>query len=626
MESFRKLIKGWLGKVLLVLFLTPLALVGIEGYFSGGQSEDTVETVNGQPISKKELEGLTNSFKQQYLQYTNGDETLLNKTFIRDKALDSLVARTLLLEEAKKLGISLSDAQIKQMIEQQPSFQQNGKFSQELYAQYLKSQGFPNSETFIANIRQDHALKMLTSTFLNYTLVGPLDLKQLKDLQTEQRTLHLASINLDKYKQGLQATPQEIQAYYKKHAKLFKQLENVDVDYIEVSPSNFTATNNAPITDVDLQQAYQKFAETKKAEAQPVISHILVTESNRTPAQAKELIDTAYATLNKGATFAEVAAKYSEDPDSKNKGGTLSAYEKGFFGDAFDKTVANLKPGQTSQPIKTQFGYQIIQVKAPSIEIPSFESKKEELLAELNQANAANAFADAVNGLNELVVSNDTLDVVTQEVKGTQVQSVKGLSLAAQHPVLSDPNVKVKLFNDDVKNGDRNASASIQLANGNVVWVKVRGYHPTGVQTLAEATARVKAKVIEEKALNIAKSEISKTLNAFKTEPAAKVLASSNLKFENAGTFARENLRGEISKAAFSLNVPKPGMWSVTTATLPNELVVVGISAVNHDAANNLTPEQLKQLAGLYQQIRGQQELDAYTQYLKSKAKIEKNK
>ncbi len=34
MESFRTVIKGWLGKVLLVLFLTPLALVGIEGYFN----------------------------------------------------------------------------------------------------------------------------------------------------------------------------------------------------------------------------------------------------------------------------------------------------------------------------------------------------------------------------------------------------------------------------------------------------------------------------------------------------------------------------------------------------------------------------------------------------------------
>ena len=61
MESFRKVIKGWLGKVLLVLFLTPLALVGIEGYFSGGQSEDTAQTVNGQQISKRELDNLTRS-------------------------------------------------------------------------------------------------------------------------------------------------------------------------------------------------------------------------------------------------------------------------------------------------------------------------------------------------------------------------------------------------------------------------------------------------------------------------------------------------------------------------------------------------------------------------------------
>ena len=65
MESFRTLIKGWLGKVLLVLFLTPLALVGIEGYFSGGNS-DAAKSVNGTDISKQELESLTKSFKQQY--------------------------------------------------------------------------------------------------------------------------------------------------------------------------------------------------------------------------------------------------------------------------------------------------------------------------------------------------------------------------------------------------------------------------------------------------------------------------------------------------------------------------------------------------------------------------------
>ena len=68
---------------------------------------------------------------------------------------------------------------------------------------------------------------------------------------------------------------------------------------------------------------------------------------------------------------------------------------------------------------------------------------------------------------------------------------------------------------------------------------------------------------------------------------------------------------------------PKQGMWSVTTAALPNELVVVAVSNVNRTTSNALTPEQLQELAKLYQQLRAQQELDDYTQYLKAKADIE---
>ena len=63
-------------------------------------------------------------------------------------------------------------------------------------------------------------------------------------------------------------------------------------------------------------------------------------------------------------------------------------------------------------------------------------------------------------------------------------------------------------------------------------------------------------------------------------------------------------------------------MWSVTTASLPNELVVVAVSNVNKTTANALTDEQLNELSKLYQQLRGQQELDDYTEYLKAHAKI----
>ena len=621
MESFRKVIKGWLGKVLLILFLTPLALVGIEGYFSGGKSEDTAKLVNGQEISKKELETLTKSFKDQYLTYANGDETLLNQSFIQNKAMDTLVARTLLLQQAEELGISLSDAQIEQMVAQQPNFQENGKFSESLYANYLRSVGM-TSQALIANLRQDHALKMLTSTFIDYALVSKSDIEQIANLQTEQRTLHLASIKLDEYKKNVKVTAQEVAAYYNKHQNSFKQVASVDVDYVVLTPAN-VAPAYTQVTEAELQQAYATFVDAQKKDAKPLVKHILIAADTRSDAEAKKLATEVAAKIKAGMSFTQAAAQYSDDTESKAKGGVVEAYAKGVFGDAFDQAVASLKSAQVSAPVKTQYGYHLIETEAAAIKLPSFETEKPRLMAELQKNKSANAFSDTVNGLNEMVVGSDALDVVAQEVKGVTVQSIKGMTLATQHSVLSDANVKVKLFNDDVKNGDRNASSSIQLANGDTVWVKVRNYHAAGVQTLAEATPRVKAKLIEQKAVDAAKAKIQTALNSFKSQPAATVLAQSKIAFESAGVFTRsQGLKREIERAAFSVPAPKAGMWSVTTASLPNELVVVAVSNVNKTTANALTDDQLNELSKLYQQLRGQQELDDYTQYLKSHAKI----
>lgn len=621
MESFRKVIKGWLGKVLLILFLTPLALVGIEGYFSSGKSKDAAKTVNGQEISNKELDNATKSYSQQYLSYVNGDETLLNQSFIKEKALESLIARNLLLQQAEKLGISLSDAQIEQMIAQQPSLQENGKFSEALYANYLKSVGL-TSQALIENLRQDHALKMMTSTFMDYALVSKVDIQQIANLQTEQRTIHLASIKLDDYKKSIQVNQQEITDYYNKHKNQFRQVASVDVDFVVLSPSNLPAAN-VQISDAELQQAYAKFVEAEKAKVQPQVKHILIAVDSRSDAEAKKLADEVSAKIKAGMSFAEAAQKYSDDTASKGNGGVIAAYEKGFFGNAFDSAVAALKSGQISAPVKTQYGYHIISAEAPAVKLPAFEMEKPRLIAEVQKAKSANAFSDTVNNLNEMVVGSDALDTVAQEVKGVQVQSVKGLTLGMQHPVLSEANVKAKLFNEDVKNGDRNASSNIQLANGDVVWVKVSDYHAAGEQSLAEANARVKAKIIEVKAAAAAKAKIQKALDEFKTQPAATVIAKNQLSFEDAGVFTRsQGLKRQIERAAFSVPAPKAGMWSVSTASLPNEFVVVAISNVNKTAANALTPEQLTELTKLYQQLRGQQELDDYTQYLKSQAKI----
>ena len=620
MESFRKVIKGWLGKVLLILFLTPLALVGIEGYFSGG-SKDTATTVNGTDISKKEVEQLTSSLKEQYLAYANGDETLLNQNFINNKALDTLISRQLLLQQADKLGISLSDQQLVHMIQQQPSFQQNGQFSEALFSNYLKSIGMTNRD-FIENLRKDHALKMLSSTFMDYALVSKMDIKQIADLQTEQRTLQLASIKLDDYKRGIKVTDAEVAAYYKKHSSMFKQVTSVDVDYVVLSPANVKGTSTE-VSDAEIQQAYNEFVQKEQQAAQPAVKHILITVDGRTEAEAKKLVEEVAAKIKAGTSFADAATQYSEDPASKAKGGEIAVYQKGVFGDAFDQTVASLKAGQVSAPVKTDYGYHLIETASTAIQVPSLETEKARLAEEILKTKNANVFSDTINRINDMVVSSDALDVISQEVKDAKIQSVSGLTLSSIHPVLSDANVKVKLFNDDVKNGERNVSSNIQLANGDVIWVKVRNYHPAGVQTLAEAKAKVTAKLIEQKAVEVAKAKIQNTLNEFKSKPAASV-NKTGLNFVAAGTFTRADgmLKREIQRAAFSLVAPKEGFWSVTTANLPNELVVVAVTNVNKTTSSALTDDQLAELSKLYQQLRGQQEFDDYTRYLKEQAKI----
>ncbi len=620
MESFRKVIKGWLGKVLLVLFLTPLALVGIEGYFSGGSS-DRVKSVNGTDISQKELESLTKSFKEQYLTYANGDETLLNQNFIDQKAMDTLVARTVLLQHAEKLGISLSDQQIVQMISQQPSFQQDGKFSDALFENYLKSVGMTN-RALIESLRKDHALKMLSSTFLDNPLVSPVDLEQITNLQTEQRHVHIASVNLDNYKKDIKVSDAEIAAYYEKHKAAFKQLTSVDVDYVVVKPTD-VAASDVTATEAELQDAYNTFVAAQKKAVKPEVKHILITADGRDEAAAKKLATDVAAKIKAGTSFAQAAAQYSEDPESKGNGGMLPAYEEGVFGTAFDQAVSSLQSGTVSAPIKTEYGYHLIAVQSAAVKVPSFEAEKARLNAEVIASKKANAFSDTVNSLNDQVVGSDSLDVVAQELKTVRVQSAKGVTLATKDPLLSDASVKVKLFNTDVKNGDRNASSSIQLSNGDVVWVKVRNYHAAGEQTLAEAKPRVKNKLIDEKAYSKAKVQIQKTLDEFKTKPAASVNKGS-LVFTDAGLFTRAEglLKREVQRAAFSVKTPKAGHWSIATATLPNELVVVAVSEVKKNSAEVLSAEQRAELVKLYQQLRGQQEFDDYTRYLKANAKI----
>jgi parvulin-like peptidyl-prolyl isomerase len=79
-------------------------------------------------------------------------------------------------------------------------------------------------------------------------------------------------------------------------------------------------------------------------------------------AASKKKIDEVFAKVKSGGNFEELAKQYSEDKGSADKGGDLDFMYKGVFDPQFDKAVAGLKVGETSDIVETEFGYHIIRL------------------------------------------------------------------------------------------------------------------------------------------------------------------------------------------------------------------------------------------------------------------------
>lgn len=609
MEGFRSFVKGPLGKALLVLFTIPFAVIGVESYFTGSNSQNVSQMVNGEPISKDELDAQIKAIRANYLQQVGGDESLLNQDVIEKTALNNLILRRLIVQQTNKLGIMLSQAQIEQLLTTIAGFQENGVFSPAKYEAYLKANHLTSQE-FVNSVRQDRAIEMLL-TSLGMSLINQHDIQQVNNLANEQRQVYVASVPFAEYLNQVTATDGEIQSYYEQHKNQFVQLPKVNVEYLHL-PVGLVKVE-ADVTDADIQQAYQQYQQNLPK----TVRHILITTDARSEDEAKKRADEAYAKLQAGSTFAQVATEYSEDIESKAKGGLITGYAQGQFSDSFDQAVKNVTIGQTSAPVKTNFGYHIIAVD--SQQPATLESMKEQLTAQVKKQKSETAFVELVNRLNESVVSTDSLEVIQQEVKSATIEKVTDISPKNKHPILGQLAVKNRLFGADVKQGDRHVSGNIALANGDQVWVKVTQYSPAGVPALEQVREQVKAKVLEEKAMQMAKAKIQPVLDGFKSKPAQEVLAQSSIKFENAGVWGRER-QFPVGQVALSLAPPQAGHWSVGTTIFDNELLVVAVADVKHEMSQNVALQG--QYAQQYMQTRVNQEINDYTHYLKSIAKI----
>lgn len=621
MESFRSLIKGWLGKVLLVLFLTPLALVGIEGYFQGNGKDQAAIKVNKTEIGQNVLDAAIDNQHKQLLEQVQGNASQLNDEAIKKSVTDSLISRALLLQQAKKLGFELSDQQVAQLIRQEPTFQQDGKYSEELFQGYLRTTRTSLAQ-LLNEVREQVALRQLAGGINDSGLASKADVDRLAVIQTEKRTVHIASLPLSTFAKDIHISDKQVADYYSKNKQQYTVPENVDVDYVILNRDSLA--NQVQISDADIKAQYTTLQSKNASAEERNIEHILIEVNDKTnDAKAKQQIEQIAARIKAGEDFAKVAAEVSQDPGSATNGGRLGFLAKGSFPGAFDDTAFSLAVNQVSKPVRSDAGYHLIKVtEIRKSDVASLESMRPELEAQARQAKLDELYSEAVNSLNDLAVDTDDIQDLAKAQR-LLVNSVKNVDKNTKLAPFDAALVQAALFNDDVIQGDRKISTGIEFQPNQTLWVKVNNYHAKRDQSVSEANNQIKQTLELQARVAKAQNKAKAVIDALKTQDPAQVQSQQGVSFQNIGEVSRmSGAPIELERTIFRLPTPKAGTWSAGYYQQGDNLIVVAVSKVLAGNPDSLKAEERQQLMSTLSSLRGQQDLADYVEYLKSKAKI----
>lgn len=186
------------------------------------------------------------------------------------------------------------------------------------------------------------------------------------------------------------------------------------------------------VTEADAKKFYDERAGQMAGEEEVKAAHILVKDEATAQEVAKKLLA--------GGDFAALAKEYSQDPGSKDKGGVLGFFGRGQMVKEFELVAFTMQKGETSQPVKTQFGYHIIRVdERRKKEPPKFDDVKGEIIERMGQqkkieeAQALRATAkveyvdpDVKKQVEEDQVAAEARKKAMEEQMKAQVEQMKG--------------------------------------------------------------------------------------------------------------------------------------------------------------------------------------------------------
>lgn len=608
-------------QIILAIIFLPFAFVGVDSYFRSSDATAPVATVGGQTISQQEFNVALRE-RQESLQSMAGgrlDPALLDNPELRFGVVDGLVNQRLILQQAARANLVATDPQVRAMLEQAPQFQESGKFSMELYNQYLKVRG-RNPVEFEGELRRDLLMRQLDDAYSESHFLPRTVVQRLAKMLETQREASLYTYAPDRFESKAVVEADAAKKYYDSRQDEFRQPEQVRVEYVVLSIDSLL-----PSTTVDpeeVKKAFDDFASKNQVPETRQASHILLTvdakastdEKQKAKARAEDLLRQIKA---KPASFADLAKANSQDPGSAEKGGDLGTFKRGDMVKPFSDAVYGMKVGDIAGPVETEYGFHIIKLTGITPgKSPSFDAMRAQLETDLKRQRAGKKFAEMAEQFNNVVFEqSESLKAAAELAKAPVQQSDWFARNAPADPKLANQKLQAAIFSDEVLKNKRNSEA-IEVSPGTLVAARLLEHRPSVIKPFDAVQAQITTRLQRQRANQLAAQEGRATLEKLRQGKDAEITWSAAQKVSFSSQI--KDLNEEVRKQILRVDVSRlPTYAGVET---PAGYTLIRISGVTEP--DKIDPEKEKNLAMAMQQAAGQEQYSAYLASLKQKGDV----
>ena len=616
LQAIRDRATGWIAYTIIILICIPFVLWGVNSYF-GNPAVPDVAFVGGEAITQQDFQ---RAYQQSRARAPDANDILL-----KQQVLQQLIDRQVLEQAAQNLNLSLSDQQLNVSIRTNPEFQVSGAFDPNRYERMLLQLG-TTPTGYEQDLREAMSVSQLQQGLIESAFVTKNTVARLAELQNQTRQADMLILSFQDALAEQSVTEAELADYHKENADRFQRPEKIKLQYLELSLDAMAEA--IPISDTELEQQYQERKAQYTVPEERKARHILISlPADASPEQktaAKTRADELYAALQNGKTFADLEAEIDDESDIEV--GDLGTITKGMMEPSFEEALYALtEVGSVSEPVKTSFGYHLIQLTEMTPEqVTPFDEVKEELAQEIRLRRAEPEFFAAAETLANLSFEHQDSLQAAAEALGLDIQESDWLERGSREGIAQYPAVSAAAFGPEVLQEGFNSQV-LEVEPSHLIVVRKLDYESAQPMSLEEAREQIETQLKEQKAREALSAQAEELLaQAEQGTPLQELAEQAQAEFRQIEALQRHtpDVDSAARELAFRLTPGAPDQPVMEQVTLSNGdqaiLAVLGVSTETEDDQNQaeLLQATLQRQMGLrqYQSFVGSQRAQAEVQ------------